>query len=222
MRLVAEVDIRGAPPAERPPACLSSFDSLEPGEAILVITRDDPRPLLTGLQQERTDQFDWSPLEDQIELHRVHISRRARATPRAVGEFMDTDHRRLESLLTEIECLAHQHSFETARKRFAELSRGLNRHLDMEGLFILPTFQRLGGEPELCQRLLDEHNQLRCLLADLSWRLEQEDVFSTVAQASDLHEILGTHCAHEMAVYGVTESGLGDQSVELIRSMQAL
>lgn len=72
----ATVDARQYPPRDKHRVILSTYESLETGEAMELINDHEPRPLFYQFQAEYTDQFDWEYLEQGPDLWRVKISKR--------------------------------------------------------------------------------------------------------------------------------------------------
>lgn len=57
------LDVRPMPPWERHTKIFDTFDSLGPGEALVIINDHDPRPLHYQLMHEREGQFQWDSQE---------------------------------------------------------------------------------------------------------------------------------------------------------------
>lgn len=70
------LDVRELPPRERHPLIFSKLDSLQPGEAILLVNDHNPKPLHYQILAERPDQFDWEPEMEGPEEWKVRITRR--------------------------------------------------------------------------------------------------------------------------------------------------
>ncbi|HED04950.1 MAG TPA: DUF2249 domain-containing protein [Candidatus Fraserbacteria bacterium] len=71
------LDLRPMPPRERHPLIFETFESLQPGEAFVLINDHDPKPLFYQFQAERAGQFDWEYLAKGPEAWRVRIGRKA-------------------------------------------------------------------------------------------------------------------------------------------------
>lgn len=72
----AEVIAPNYPPKEKHPKIISTFDSLQPGEFMLLVNDHDPKPLRYQFMIERTDTFTWEYLEEGPELWRVAIGKK--------------------------------------------------------------------------------------------------------------------------------------------------
>ncbi len=71
-----EIDVRVIQPRDKHPTIFSTFDSLRPGQAMVIVNDHDPRPLRYQLLAERPDTFEWSYQEQGPEVWRVRIDRR--------------------------------------------------------------------------------------------------------------------------------------------------
>ncbi len=57
------LDVRPMPPWDRHPKIFEIFDSLPPGDTLLLINDHDPRPLHYQFMMEREGQFEWKSEE---------------------------------------------------------------------------------------------------------------------------------------------------------------
>jgi uncharacterized protein (DUF2249 family) len=71
-----ELDIRIVPPREKHPAIFRTFDALSPGQSFVLINDHDPAPLRHQFNATRTNQFEWSYLEQGPVVWRVSIGKR--------------------------------------------------------------------------------------------------------------------------------------------------
>jgi uncharacterized protein (DUF2249 family) len=71
-----ELDVRVIPPRDKHPSIFRAFDSLEHGQALVIVNDHDPRPLRYQLAAERPDTFDWTYESEGPEEWRVRIARR--------------------------------------------------------------------------------------------------------------------------------------------------
>jgi uncharacterized protein (DUF2249 family) len=69
------VDVREIIPRDRHPLIFSTFDGLQPGQALILVNDHDPKPLYYQFSFERQDQFDWEYLEEGPEVWRVRIAK---------------------------------------------------------------------------------------------------------------------------------------------------
>jgi uncharacterized protein (DUF2249 family) len=73
---VRELDVRPIPPRDKHPTIFNTFDSLTPGEAMILINDHDPKPLRYQLVAEHPDTFEWTYLEEGPAVWRVRIDRK--------------------------------------------------------------------------------------------------------------------------------------------------
>jgi uncharacterized protein (DUF2249 family) len=71
-----ELDVRPIPPRDKHPSIFRAFDSLIPGQSLILVNDHDPKPLRYQLQAERPETFDWAYEAEGPEVWRVRISRR--------------------------------------------------------------------------------------------------------------------------------------------------
>ncbi|MBU2008631.1 MAG: DUF2249 domain-containing protein [Chloroflexi bacterium] len=57
------LDVRSMPPWERRPKILEIFESLAPGDSLLLVNDHDPRPLSYQLMMEHSGRFQWNSQE---------------------------------------------------------------------------------------------------------------------------------------------------------------
>lgn len=76
-QMAHELDVRVIPPREKHPTIFSTFQSLAPGEAFVLVNDHDPKPLHYQLQYQYQGQFEWEYLEQGPDVWRVRIGRAA-------------------------------------------------------------------------------------------------------------------------------------------------
>ncbi len=69
------IDVRPIIPREKHPAIFSMFNSLQPGEAMLLINDHDPKPLYYQMEAENQGQFKWKYVEQGPEVWKVNIKK---------------------------------------------------------------------------------------------------------------------------------------------------
>jgi len=69
------VDVRPMPSPQKHSTIFRTFDSLAPGEAMLLVNDHDPKPLYYQFTAERTGQFEWQYVESGPEVWKVGIRR---------------------------------------------------------------------------------------------------------------------------------------------------
>lgn len=70
------IDVRELPPPQKHPAIFAMYESLAPGESMLLLNDHDPKPLYYQMAAEMPDQFTWEYLEQGPEVWRVRITRK--------------------------------------------------------------------------------------------------------------------------------------------------
>ncbi|MEO8168977.1 MAG: DUF2249 domain-containing protein [bacterium] len=79
--MTTELDVRLIPPGQRHPRIFKTFDALASGEAMLLISDHEPRPLFYMFQAERSGQFQWDYVEQGPVVWRVNITKTALEDP---------------------------------------------------------------------------------------------------------------------------------------------
>lgn len=74
------LDVRVIAPRNRHTMIFELFDSLQVGEAFVLVNDHEPRPLYYQFLHERADQFSWGYLEQGPTTWRVRITRAAENT----------------------------------------------------------------------------------------------------------------------------------------------
>jgi uncharacterized protein (DUF2249 family)/hemerythrin-like domain-containing protein len=223
---IRELDARVLPPPQRHPEIFRTFDALSPGEAFILVSDHEPKPLLHQFQLERPAAFDWSVLEAGPERFRVEIRRRSATSPRAVREFLGDDHRRLDAILRHAAILAHAGSFVDALARFAEFRCGLERHIEMEEQILFPSFEEetgITGGPTVVMHL--EHLEIRRLMNAIGASLRAEDLAGLLDAIREFTTLLEEHNAKEEDVlYPTVDRALGTDRKrdEIVQRMQRL
>lgn len=225
-RVAPELDVRTLPPPGRHPEIFRTFEALRPGEAFVLVTDHEPKPLLYQFQAERPGLFEWSVLEAGPERYRVEIRRRLAPGPRDVSEYMEGDHRRLDAIMADVSRLVSAASFAEAGRRLAEFSCGLDRHIEMEEHILFPAFENATGMtqgPTAAMRM--EHVEIRRLMQDVASAARGGDAARFAAAAGALREVLGGHNAkEEQVLYPTADQTAGGERErdDLVRRMQAL
>ena len=74
---MTQLDVRTIQPRDRHPMIFNKFDQLQPGESFELVNDHAPKPLYYQFLHERSDQFEWTYLEEGPETWRVRITRTA-------------------------------------------------------------------------------------------------------------------------------------------------
>lgn len=71
----ATVNATEYPPHQKHKVIFETFESLKPGEAMLLINDHDPQPLRFQFQLEKGDAFSWEYIEQGPETFKIKIGR---------------------------------------------------------------------------------------------------------------------------------------------------
>ncbi len=69
------IDVRTIPPMQRHPLIFETYESLQPGEAFILVNDHDPKPLYYQFKFERDGEFNWEYLEQGPETWRVQVEK---------------------------------------------------------------------------------------------------------------------------------------------------
>lgn len=230
MNNVTIVEMLGHPWSEGGPEILKAFDSLPANQAIEVVADRETKPLFDLLREKTSAVFDWWLLEEGPAHWRVMIVKRESAGARTVTDFLAADHRRLHDLWHDFRQGVNVCDLARIRRRSAEFSLGLRRHIRMEEEILFPAIdERTGMQgmgPTAVMRM--EHREIEGLLDRLSVIVDAENC-ATVKQA--VEEILDNATAlfeshdlkEEKILYPMADRVLGREDVShLVLKMQAL
>jgi regulator of cell morphogenesis and NO signaling len=164
------LDVRGLPERELTPTVLGAFDSLVPGEALIVLGDYNCGSLLGRLREARKGLFQWSALELGPQRFRFELARRAArlGALREVCEALSWDHERLDALQeAAFERLAAGDR-DDAVAIWADFTFRLRRHMRFEEEALFPLFEaRYGGAPSSpgpTSTMRSEHREIEALL----------------------------------------------------------
>jgi hemerythrin-like domain-containing protein len=137
----------------------------------------------------------------------------AAATSRDISEYLGADHARLDAIVPEILDAIDSVAFEAAQARFAEFSRGLETHIQVEDDQLFPAFEHATGitgrGPSFVMR--GEHVEIRRLLKDIARALDECDVSRARETVQWLVATLRLHNTREERVlYPMADRALGD------------
>ena len=68
-----KLKLKNITPRERHPKIFDTFDSLQPGDKMILINDHDPKPLKYQLEAERTGQLEWEYILTGPEVWKVEI-----------------------------------------------------------------------------------------------------------------------------------------------------
>ncbi|HET7295135.1 MAG TPA: DUF2249 domain-containing protein [Vicinamibacteria bacterium] len=221
------LDTRTLAKTDRCRSVLESFDRLEPGQTLVVLTDHDPRPLLRHFQKDRPGLFEWTPQESGPTLWRTEIFRRAanRGALRRVTEALAWDHDRLDALLSRTFDARAAGRLEDARRLWPEFERGLTRHIRFEEELLFPVFEEKAGlssnqGPTAVMRA--EHREIQMLLEGIGRVVGASGPAAEKLRAELLRVLGGHNDKEELVLYPGTDGLLSpEESDELVGRIQA-
>ncbi len=206
------LDLAAFPPEEVTTRALAAFDSLAPGERLLLRSVSSPLRLLNEFQSARKGIFEWSVVEAGPDSWKVEVFRRDAPTGqrRGIGEGLAWDHDRLDSLESAAFSARSAGDFSAARDHYARFACGLRRHIGFEEEILFPAFEEKTGLDPTCgptsvMRL--EHGEIQFLLGRIEHAIGEPDA-DVVAMRSRFHEVLSEHNEKEEEVLYPAADGL--------------
>jgi uncharacterized protein (DUF2249 family) len=197
MPLVQEIDLRGLPVDRRVACALRAVSALRPGDSLVLLSEEDPKPLLERLKSPETRDLEMCPLDEGGGLASIELRRPdGRRSLRDVIRF---EHARFDMLIAEVEWRLAQQREHAAEARFAQFRAALEHHLDLEEQVLFPRYRRAAGAEELLERLRAEHATMRGILDRVSLGLHQNDEYlqAAISAISDLRGLLAPHRERE-------------------------
>ncbi len=179
------LDVRMSRRLLRGEQLLRIVDGLRPGERMLIISADDPAPLVALICSERPFAFDVVPGEPAGAFH-VQLERRLRARPRTIGECVRWEYRYFEVQLAKLSNLVTGGRWSRAVSRARALERAYARHARLERSPLFPREGEPIGGGVRRSFLVAQHRALAGLLARAvsEAQLHQEHALGlTLAQA---------------------------------------
>ena len=142
---------------------IAFFDRLSNGESFLLLTGENPRPLLARLQKERTGSFSWRLLQGGPERYQVEVGRRLAGDGQSVGHFLWEEHLLNASALRDLRLALQENRLVDAERLFERASSLMLQHMEVEEQILLPKFEELAGASgmEFSNGLREEHVDIR-------------------------------------------------------------
>ncbi len=222
-----EIDLRTLDSAlARTDRILSLFAELAPGRAFTFVSAGAEREALARLQEQHPGALEWYPIQEEP-VHRVVVARRSEGAPRRrqVLEFMESDHRRIHSLLEELAAAVKAGALEELGRLVGELRTSLGRHFRMEEEHLLPIVAERFGTPRGPAAVLrDEHIQIAELVSALAESAEAGEADAAGSRAAALTELLSHHAGiEERILYALTDLLLDEEERDaLVRRCQGI
>jgi uncharacterized protein (DUF2249 family) len=154
------IDLRQIASMERIQLVLSRYQTLESGQALNIISSCSEQEILSVLQNQYAGEFEWYSLNDGPELWQMIVSKRSPNAPRCrqVLEFMETDHRRIYTMLDQLPVLVEQGARSELSTLLNQMATGLRKHIQMEEELLLPVIaERLVSPRGPAAVLRDDH-----------------------------------------------------------------
>ena len=221
------LDVREMAPKDRHPRIFDAFKALGPGESFILINDHEPRPLLYQFQAEHDGEFEWWPLEQGPQAWRVVVAKREKMDMhRALTDFFQTDHRRLDAIFDRFKDAIRAKKFEEAASAFREFRLGLTRHIRAEEEILFPVFEDKTGMhdagPTAVMRM--DHKDIKELMDKIVNAADAKDEKTAVDSAQVIFNILADHnMKEEHILYPETDSFLSDaERSQVIKKAQTL
>jgi regulator of cell morphogenesis and NO signaling len=96
METITTIDVTIIEPKLKHPTIFKKFDSLNGGEAFIILNDHDPKPLYYQLLGERGNIFTWDYIEAGPEQWLVKIKRNDSSSEPSIGELVAKDFRKAE------------------------------------------------------------------------------------------------------------------------------
>ncbi|MCC7400329.1 MAG: iron-sulfur cluster repair di-iron protein [Chitinophagaceae bacterium] len=90
------INVPALEPRLKHPTIFKVFDSLKPGESLVIHNDHDPKPLYYQLQGERGDVFTWEYLQQGPQWWDIRVTRKGTETHETIGEIVAKDLRKSE------------------------------------------------------------------------------------------------------------------------------
>lgn len=139
-----------------------------------------------------------------------------------INEFMTQFHRDCDELLANAEELVNNGDWDKANELTKALNDAMERHFGMEEQILFPAFeQRSGMVDGPTQVMRDEHEQIRRLLTQLQWALEQQQQKEYLDTTETLLIMIQQHnMKEEGMLYPMSDEQLGADAKNIVKQMQ--
>ncbi len=204
---------------ERLDKLLAALDALSGEQRIEVATGPGWDGLLETVQAQRSEQFEWMPLEKGPDRWLAIVVRPARAP--GLAEFMTRDHRRCDEIYADLENTA-ENDPQAAIQLCQRFLLGMEHHFNMEEKVLFPAFENKTGMrqgPTMVMRM--EHEQMRNLMGQMQQSAENNDIEGLLKAGGTLLFLMQQHnVKEEQMLYPMAQTHLMAEGGELILSMQ--
>ena len=163
-----EVDLRREPTARVQTAAFYEVRDLAPGEAVALVTADDPGLLMQSLDLQLRETLAW---QTEHRADGYFTSVRLRADTEATGtiDLLVRDHRRLDELFAKALRRVNTGDVASAQPLVAEFAIGIRRHVELENELLAPILPRPHGADgaDHVEIMLREHDEILRQLAEV-------------------------------------------------------
>lgn len=152
-----------------------ALKELPHGQALEVISDQDPQLLMRQLQHQFRNRLAWEIVDRQPGLWRLSIRDRAETTAVTLADTLSRDHERLDRQFVEIMQALAQQRLDDAARVAGEFNAGLRRHIHVENELLAVTFPPLhpGVESDPTETMLREHDDILRLAGLIEEALHQ-------------------------------------------------
>jgi len=193
-----EADLRGIPASRVQTAAFYEVKDLAAGEAVTLITADDPRLVMESLNLQLRDALAWETRAG-AEGFRTRVVLREETQPTDVVDLLTRDHRRVDELLAKALRRINAADVAGARPLLAAFSAGLRRHIRVENEILAPMLPQpvaMDGTSHAAV-MLREHDEILAQLAEV----EEGLAFDAAPEAWEIEPFVailsGTLAKHE-------------------------
>ena len=139
-----------------------------------------------------------------------------------ISEFMTLYHRECDEMLANAEELVSKSDWVKASELTMTFNDAMERHFGMEEEILFPAFeQRSGMVDGPTQVMREEHEQMRRLLTQLQWALEQQQQEDYLDTTETLLIMIQQHnMKEEGMLYPMSDEQLGVDAENIVEQMQ--
>lgn len=139
-----------------------------------------------------------------------------------INEFMTQYHRDCDELLANAEDVVNNSDWDKANELTTAFNKAMEKHFNMEEQILFPAFeQRSGMVDGPTQVMRDEHEQIRRLLTELQWALEQQQQEEYLDTTETLLIMIQQHnMKEEGMLYPMSDEQLGADAENIVQQMQ--
>jgi len=163
-----EADLRAIPASRVQTAAFYEVKDLGPGEAVVLITAEDPKLLMQSLNLQLRDALAWETCAG-ADGFRTRVVLRAETEPTDVVDLLTRDHRHVDELLAKALRRINAADVAGARPLLEAFSVGLRRHIGVENEVLAPMLPQPVGVDGASHAaiMLREHDEILAQLAEV-------------------------------------------------------